>query len=323
MNESWAQEGTAVPASRATADEAPSAGVLLRCAREAAGMHVAALAVSLKVPVRKLEALEQDRWSELSDAVFVRGLASSVCRTLKVDPRPVLERLPQTTAPRLSKIGEGLNTRFHAASEAATPAWRQQLTRPVSLAVFALLLGALVLVLLPYAQQAGFTMIDAGSRAAASTPQMLLSEPAPLIESGSGASPPAHVAPRADTQDTPASLPSSAATVVMTSTPATATPGLAAAGLPELPLADDPAATPVSGIIVFRASSPSWVEVTDAKGVVAVRRVLGAGEAAGASGALPLQVVIGRVNATEVHVRGKPFDLRPVSRDNVARFEVK
>jgi len=29
------------------------------------------------------------------------------------------------------------------------------------------------------------------------------------------------------------------------------------------------------------------------------------------------------VSATDVQVRGKPFDLAPVSRDNVARFEVK
>jgi len=34
-------------------------------------------------------------------------------------------------------------------------------------------------------------------------------------------------------------------------------------------------------------------------------------------------VVIGRADATEVFVRGKPFDLAAVSRDNVARFEVK
>ena len=74
---------------------------------------------------------------------------------------------------------------------------------------------------------------------------------------------------------------------------------------------------------MFRTKSPSWVEVTDAKGVVAVRRLLAPGEAAGASGALPLQVTVGRADATEVQVRGKPFDLQAVSRDNVARFEVK
>ena len=57
--------------------------------------------MSLKVPVRKLEALEDDRYDLLPDAVFVRALASSVCRTLKIDPQPVLDRLPQTAAPRL------------------------------------------------------------------------------------------------------------------------------------------------------------------------------------------------------------------------------
>jgi len=35
-----------------------TAGMMLRKAREASGLHVAALAVSMKVPVKKLEALE-------------------------------------------------------------------------------------------------------------------------------------------------------------------------------------------------------------------------------------------------------------------------
>ncbi|UUZ68449.1 helix-turn-helix domain-containing protein [Polaromonas sp. P2-4] len=52
----------------------PSAGTLLRDAREAAGLHIATLAVSLKVPVKKLEALEQDRFDLLPDLVFARWL---------------------------------------------------------------------------------------------------------------------------------------------------------------------------------------------------------------------------------------------------------
>ena len=63
--------------------------------------------------------------------------------------------------------------------------------------------------------------------------------------------------------------------------------------------------------------------MTYAKGVVAMRKELRAGEAVGASGILPLQVTIGRVDQTDVQVRGKAFDLRPVSKDNVARFTVK
>jgi cytoskeleton protein RodZ len=74
---------------------------------------------------------------------------------------------------------------------------------------------------------------------------------------------------------------------------------------------------------MFRTKGPSWVEVRDAKGVVTIRKLLEAGQWAGASGTLPLQVTVGRVDQTEVQVRGKPFDLGPVAKDNVARFEVK
>ena len=83
-------------------DDGVTGGMLLRRAREAAGLHVAALAGALKVPVRTLEALEQDRFDLLPDLVFGRALAASVCRTLKIDAQPVLDRLPQSAAPRLS-----------------------------------------------------------------------------------------------------------------------------------------------------------------------------------------------------------------------------
>ena len=64
-------------------------------------------------------------------------------------------------------------------------------------------------------------------------------------------------------------------------------------------------------------------EATDAKGQVVLHRILNAGEVASASGALPLKVVVGRANNTQVQIRGNAFDLNPVAKDNVARFEVK
>jgi cytoskeleton protein RodZ len=48
-----------------------------------------------------------------------------------------------------------------------------------------------------------------------------------------------------------------------------------------------------------------------------------AGETAAVDGALPLSVTVGSAQSTEVQVRGKPFDLTPLVRDNVARFAVK
>jgi cytoskeleton protein RodZ len=268
-----------------TADQ-PSAGTLLRRCREAAGLHIAALAVALKVPVRKLEALEDDRFEDLGDPVFIRGLASSVCRTLKVDPQPVLERLPQTAAPRLVRDSDGLNAPFRASNDSAPPTWVQAVRQPVPLAVAALLAGAVVIYFLPGRQH---DEAAPAAAAAAATETRTAPEPAPVASE-----PAPHVVA---TVAAPADL---APATAPTTAPATA-----------------------GGIVAFRVKNDSWVEVVDAKGVVALRKLMAPGESAAASGALPLQVTVGRVDMTEVQVRGKPFDLRSLSKDNVARFEVK
>jgi cytoskeleton protein RodZ len=132
-----------------TPASAPSGpGALLRQAREAQGLHIAALAAAIKVSPRKLDALEGDRWHELPDATFTRALARTVCRTLRIDPAPVLAGLPSAPhdavqAARLD-IGPGLGGA--GGSGGAAP------RRPVPLLVWlglALLAGALALLLAP------------------------------------------------------------------------------------------------------------------------------------------------------------------------------
>ena len=83
------------------------------------------------------------------------------------------------------------------------------------------------------------------------------------------------------------------------------------------------ASNDVSEMLVLRAKAPCWVKVVDAKGGVQVLRVFAAGEVQGIAGDAPLSVVIGAVDAMSVEVRGKPFSLVGIAKDNVARFEVK
>ena len=78
-----------------------------------------------------------------------------------------------------------------------------------------------------------------------------------------------------------------------------------------------------TGTVVFKAHGASWVEVVDGAGVVQLRKMLADGETDGVSGVMPLAVVVGRADVTEVQVHGKPFDLTPMTKDKVARFEVK
>jgi cytoskeleton protein RodZ len=96
----------------ADAAAVPSAGRLLREARERQGLHIAALAASIKVAPKKLELLEADRFDALPDATFTRALAQTVCRALKIDPTAVLTLLPPPAGHRLEQVGEGLNAPF-------------------------------------------------------------------------------------------------------------------------------------------------------------------------------------------------------------------
>ena len=284
-----------------------SAGALLRQARQSAGMDIAVLASALKVPVNKLQALENDDFAVLPDAVFARALASSVCRTLKVDPAPVLGQLPQGQAPRLVGDKDGLNAKFKDPQDKAPPLRLPAASRGVSLTVLVLLAAAAAVYFLP----SGMLEFDL-ARAPAPAPAHAVIEPSLENVAVSEATLDAESA--VPVQPPASDLPSAAPTAAL---PAAAVPMVAAS------VASAAGTAVASALLEFRATAESWVQVRDAAGAVVFERTLKAGESAQAPGKPPLSVVVGKVNATEVMVRGAPFDLSTVARENVARFEVK
>jgi cytoskeleton protein RodZ len=302
----------------------PSAGTLLKTAREAQGLHVAALAVSLKVPVKKLEALEADRLDLLPDAVFVRALASSMCRALKIDPTEILARLPQTQ-PKLQLSQTSSQTPFRAASDRAAPNVLTTLSRPAMLAVLALLLGALVLIFLPDLQSKSAQVLEttqtsdanAGSEATAGT---ALGAGAVLSSTDSLSS----TVAGNDQVVVANGLPANTVTGVL-SAPISASTSLVISTSLNSNSTTASTTTSISAdsVVVFRAQGETWVEVLDVRGKTTLRRTLQAGESAGAAGALPLRVTVGRADQTEVLVRGQALDKAGKVRDNVLRFEVK
>lgn len=323
-------DGLQIPISTETL----TAGAMLRHAREAAGLHVAALAVAMKIPVKKLEALESDRLDLLHDAVFVRALAGSVCRALKIDPIPILGKLPLNTAPKLKSDELGINAPFHSSSGIAGIALPEFLKKPATFVFFALVLAGGIVFFLPdatltdfsdnFTTQANVAPDEASPSSLAPTSNTNLETVAKVI-------------------DVAGTFPTEAATIVPSSTPVEAVvvsspAAIVASASQKLVNGSSPAgdvaiaassstngATPLttSGTVVFRAKNVTWVQVVDAKGFVHLSKTLAGGEVVGASGVMPLSVVIGRVDATDVEVRGQPFNLSGVSRDNVARFEVK
>ncbi|MBP7545429.1 MAG: DUF4115 domain-containing protein [Acidovorax sp.] len=311
----------------------PSAGVLLRQAREAAGMDIAALAASLKVTIPKLQALEEDDYASLPDAVFARALASSICRTLKIDPAPVLERLPHGVMPRLLPEKPALNTTFRQPGERrmALPA----VPRGAALAVLALLFGAAAVYFLPegvlrwdQASEEGTTVATPPAGSALPLPAQ-----APDVQEQSGTAP-ALPLPMASVADVPAPV---AAETVAASRPLGALPAPVQQAMATLPTpvaapSASAAATVASvassalvgeSVLQFVAREQSWVQVRNPAGAVVFERVLRPGESAQVPGQPPWAVVIGNASATEVRVRGHVFDTSSATKVNVARFEVK
>jgi cytoskeleton protein RodZ len=295
--ESTQAEARAVPSA--------SAGAMLRAARQAQGLHVAALAASIKVPQRKLEALEGDRLDELPDVTFARALAKTVCRALKIDPQPVLALMPGLGDQGLEKVHQGLNTTFRDRPARAMPTDFGVLKRP---AVWVPLLIVLA---------AGFVVL---------MPQQWIVQTRPSAESApSSASAPADVATATSAPAEAASAVAQVATPVLAE-PVAAAPVATVAESTTVPAASEAPASAsavAEGLIQLKVNGESWIEVLDANGAVLLQRKLEAGEFVGLDGSPPFRLKIGNAVVTRLSYRGQPVDLAPSTRDNVARLELK
>ena len=287
-----------------------TAGALIRAERERRGLRLDALATMLKVSVLKLQALEEDRLDELPDAAFTRALAMSVCRVMGVEAAPVLALLPRADgAPEaLEHVTSGLQEPFDARASHgwvghSVPAWRSPLLIAAGVAMVLVLIAGLLWFFVPSLQVGAKQSMPAASAAMPASP--------------------AASSPRSPSQAlTPPSPVASASGR-----------GLGASGPYPGPSADEgrggaSGSTPrgdsgVSQASAVRVAAPTWVELRDGAGRMLWARTLVAGESAPIEGALPLRLVVGNASAASVVFNGRPVDLRPWTRDNMASVEIK
>ncbi len=268
-----------------------SPGGMLRQLREAAGVDPALVASAMKVSLQKLDALENDRFDELPDLTFARGLASAICRAFGADPAPVLERMP-LAAPGLRAQGKPINQPFRQPGDSPAPMLKSSFSKPLVIAIGVLLLAAAALWLLP------------------TLPIQLT---APAQESTSADGEVQEPAAPAGEPTPPAEMPAGAASAEQT---APAAPQASAS-------AAEPAATSDGDLLVFTANAETWLTVRDAQGKQLINRTLTSGETVKLTGEVPLSATVGRKDAVSVKVRGEPFDIKALSKTTVARFQVK
>ncbi len=309
MTERVDESSTSAPAPLTARDATHlTPGAMLRQARESHGLNLEVVAAALKVPPQKLRALESDDIAALPDPVFARALAASVCRALRVDPAPVLAKLPGAPRDGLAQADRVMSGNIRDRTERRSARGNGSLPKPVLVLVGLLLAGAAALYWVP---QQVFDQLGAAFA-------RWTSRDTSGAVASAGAEPP--------------SAPAAAPGTVVESV-ALATSALPAAGtvVPSAvvaePLTAAPAVVstpPVSAeLVTFSARSDTWITVTEMGGKVLYKQTLKLGETVALSGAAPLAVVVGRAAGVDVRVRGQVFDLAPVTKPGgVARFEV-
>ncbi len=304
-----------------------SAGAALKAAREAAGLSVDAVAQQLKLAQRQVQALEDDAYQQLPGRTFVRGFARNYARLVHLDPDGVLARLPgseiapalerPTLAPSRRSMGE-----LPTEGEVHGPAVR----------------WIIPLILLLIVAAAGFYEYSRQQIALRSGTSIAIlprqGAPAPARSATSSTPLPNPVSARGSAGDTvsaareapiPAAPPvhqNAAAEATTTTEPAPA-PGEAAGTTTGAAVAAAPAAAASGSALVLTFRGASWIEVKDASGQVVLR----ASEAAGTTRAVavppPLELTLGNAPQVEVTFRGRPIDLGPYTRGDVARVTLR
>lgn len=268
-----------------TATPAQRPGRVLSDARAAKGLAVAEVAAQLRLSSSQVIALEADDYDRLPGPVFVRGFVRNYARLLDLDPEKLADsvELPHASVPASAAIPVSREIPFPVSKSAN---W---LPYAAGLAV---LVAAISIYELFYA----------------SPHSVIVSAPQPV------AAPVFQQVPAVD------EVPAVSAVVAASPPPAEAESALSP---PEMALKPQEAPVPTSpgmAEVHFAFASASWVEVRDRSERVLFSQLNPAGSEQRVTGRPPLSIVVGNARGVRLTFNGKPFDLAPHTRVEVARF---
>lgn len=264
----------------------PGPGTMLRMARESRGATVAEVAAALKMRPRQIEAIENEDFSRLSGATFVRGFIRNYAKLLKIDAAAVLAALPEKAA----QPEVGLSAPDDVGVKMPSPAGRQG-KGLVGATVLALLMLGVALVLY-------FDVIDLGKLAKQSGGRAVLEQavqpgnvpPLPHAAAAAPSAPPAEAAP-VESRDGEA--------------------------------ADRRAPNAGAHQLIFSFDGNSWVEVKDAAGRTLLSQMNEKGTTQVVEGRPPFSLVVGNASNVRLQHNDQPVDLRPHTRVEVARLTLE
>lgn len=302
----------------------PPLGAVLRAARESRGESLSEVAMALKLSVRQLEAIEQERFADLPGPAFVKGFVRNYGRHLGVDVEAMI-----TARWGGSAVAIELAPMTNAEGTLPVSGSPSRMRRVFAPLLLVLAIGGGVAwyfdgfdphpevadaepvvevapeeALQPEAE--GYPPpMEEGSEAGTGEPQPPATELAPV---------PAPVSESAP----PQSMPVEAAVVA---SPASA----ATDGQATVSPADESTAELASGPgrLVFRLDQESWLEVRDSRDRRLYSGVGSAGSVRVVQGQRPFSIVVGNAAGVRLEHAGSEIDLAPhTSSGGVARLQV-
>ncbi|HTR59861.1 MAG TPA: helix-turn-helix domain-containing protein [Casimicrobiaceae bacterium] len=291
-------------------------GARLKAARETAGLSLDQAAQQLKLAPRQVRALEDEDFAHLPGRTFARGFLRNYARLLNLDADDLLALMPDAShapalnAPALQSTGTMI---------AELPS-RENGKPGLARWIIPLVLVACVVAAAGYEwYRGGLGKPGETARAPAAKAETAAIVVAPAATSSTPLSNPladmskAEPAPAAQPMQSSAmeaavSTPEGAVAATTTTTPADAQTA--------------PAAASGSAPLQLVYGGPSWTEVRDRDGQVLIARLMSAGSEQAIRGAAPFDIVIGNASAVWVTYQGKPVDLAPYTRQNVARLRL-
>ncbi len=282
----------------ATGEAASSAGAMLRSAREAAGLSLDQVAQQLKLAPRQVKALEDESFADLPGRTFSRGFVRNYARLLNLDPQHLLAHLPDAAhapaldSPALRSTGAMIaELPITAASRTSVGRW-----------LIPFVLAACIVAAAAYEFYRGGMGSGEASRA-----------PVDILPKKTASAPSAQSA---------TALPNPLASDnTATDSPPVAATDIGAPGAPAGSISG--ASAPADAPLILSFEGPSWTEIRDASGQLIVSRLIAAHSVEPIRGDAPFDIVIGNAPAVTVTYRGKPVDLAPYIRQNVARLTLK
>ena len=287
----------------------PSVGELLIASRERWHYSAADMARQLRLALRQVEALEDNRFEALPGNTFVRGFIRNYARAVQADPEALLEAYENMRP-------------HHGSTEVSAPAQRIEFNqRPTPKWIW--YVGALVLLVVAAPLGIYFALHDDESGAKPHAHPVAVTPPGPAIAPPSTS--PVLTTPALAMAPIGASAVAAAPALAQTPAQASNVAAELAAKSSTPKDADIQPTAPASGnsILTLKFQEDAWVEIRDKKGKKVFSQLNRAGTEQTLHADAPLSLIVGNAAQVRIAYNGKPVDLASYIKVNVARLTLE